>query len=325
MRTLSIEELEACADALDEDVLRSPDVDRFCSSSAWVLSAAHALAPPRESFIHKGEHGWLAAMRTRTEQGAACVEPLEAAWGMGCPLIGADPRALAEEVAAHLASRRDWRVVLLTGMQREGALLSSLLRALPGWIRRGFSEPAVRRIASLEGGVEGFLSRRSRNFRKALRAAERDAAAAGITFEPLEVHSAQDARQSYARICAVETRSWKGMEGVGITHGPMHAFYAGMLPRLARHHRQRTWFARHEDRDIAYCLGAVFDGQYRGLQFSYDRAFEQHSLGSLLQLRQIEALVAEGVHRYDLGQDLEYKRRWAEESFETQLLVLVNR
>ena len=325
MRGLSLEELDVSADALDEDVLRSPDVDRFCSSSAWILSAAHAFGPTRQSFVHRGEHGWLTAMRTETEQGTACIEPLEASWGMGCPLIGADPLALAEELVAHLAPRRDWRVTLLTGLSGDGALLPALLRALPRWIRRGFSEPAVRRIASLEGGVDGFLSRRTRNFRKALRAAERDAAAAGITFEPLVVHTKEEAAQSYARICAIEAQSWKGAEGVGINQGPMHDFYAGMLPRLARHGRQRTWFARQGDRDVAYCLGAVFDGQYRGLQFSFDRAFERHSLGSLLQLRQIEALVDEGVRRYDLGQDLEYKRRWAEDAFETALLVLVNR
>jgi CelD/BcsL family acetyltransferase involved in cellulose biosynthesis len=103
----------------------------------------------------------------------------------------------------------------------------------------------------------------------------------------------------------------------------MRRFYEEMLPRLWPHGRQRTWFARLDDRDVAYCLGAVFDGGYRGLQFSYDRAFERHSLGSLLQLRQIEALVDEGVRRYDLGQDLEYKRRWSEEAFETATLLLL--
>jgi hypothetical protein len=325
MRALSIEELEASADALDQDVLRSPDVDRFCSSSAWILSANHALAPPRQGFIHRGEHGWLTAMLTRTGQGIACVEPLEAAWGMGCPLIGADPLALAEEFAAHLAPRRDWRVALLTGLSRDGALLPALLRALPKWLRHGFSEPTVRRIASLEGGVDGFLSRRSRNFRKALRAAERDAHAAGITFESVSVTTEAEAAATYARICAVEAQSWKAAEGAGIHHGPMHDFYARMVRHLARHGRQRTGFARLGERDVAYVLGAVFDGGYRGLQFSYDLAFEHQSLGSLLQLRQVEALVEEGVRRYDLGQDLEYKRRWAEEAFETATLVLINR
>jgi CelD/BcsL family acetyltransferase involved in cellulose biosynthesis len=105
----------------------------------------------------------------------------------------------------------------------------------------------------------------------------------------------------------------------------MHRFYGDMLPRLAAHGRQRTLFARLGDRDVAYCLGAVFDGEYRGLQFSYDVEHERLSLGSLLQFHQIAELCAEGVRRYDLGQEMDYKRRWAEEAFETLLLVLVNR
>ena len=105
----------------------------------------------------------------------------------------------------------------------------------------------------------------------------------------------------------------------------MNRFYAEMLPRLAARGRQRTLFARLGDRDLAYCLGAVFDGEYRGLQFSFDREHERYSLGSLLQHRQIVELCDEGVRRYDLGQDMDYKRRWAEDAFETVLLVLVNR
>jgi CelD/BcsL family acetyltransferase involved in cellulose biosynthesis len=141
----------------------------------------------------------------------------------------------------------------------------------------------------------------------------------------VRVTSAADAEALYARILAIETRSWKGEDGVGIHQGPMNRFYADMLPRLAARGRQRTLFARLGDQDVAYCLGAVFDGEYRGLQFSYDREHRALSLGSLLQYHQIVELTAEGVHRYDLGQDMDYKRRWAEEEFETVLLVLIHR
>jgi CelD/BcsL family acetyltransferase involved in cellulose biosynthesis len=323
MNPLSLEALEADAEALDAAVLRTPEIDRFCSSSAWILPASRALSGPRRSFIHRGTHGWLLAMRGESAEGITFVEPLEAAWGMACPLIGPEPQALAEEAAAALAEDPAWQMLLLSGMPHTGELLPTLLRALPRRVLHRQLEPAVRRIASLEGGLDGFLSRRTRNFRKALRAAERDAKDAGITFEPVQVQGEADAAHTYARILEIEARSWKGAEGVGIDQGPMRRFYAEMVLRLSRHGRQRTWFARQEERDVAYCLGAVFDGQYRGLQFSFDRAFERHSLGSLLQLRQIEALVAEGVRRYDLGQDLEYKRRWGEASFETATLLLL--
>ena len=70
-------------------------------------------------------------------------------------------------------------------------------------------------------------------------------------------------------------------------------------------------------------IGAVFEGEYRGLQFSYDDDHARLGLGSLLQLHQVTELCAEGVLRYDLGTEMDYKRRWAEEIMETEMLVLV--
>jgi CelD/BcsL family acetyltransferase involved in cellulose biosynthesis len=325
MRTLTVDELEARADELDHDVVRTTGIDRFCSSSAWVIPAARALMPARQSWILRGEQGWLTTMLGRHPSGIAYVEPMELAWGMACPLIGSDPAGLAAEVAAEISARRDWNVMLLAGLAPDGPMLPALLRALPARIERRFGQSTIRLVASLDGGVDGFLARRSRNFRKALRAARRDAEAAGITIESVRIDDPADADALYERILAVETRSWKGEEGVGIHQGPMNRFYGEMLPRLAVRGRQRTLFARLDGRDVGYCLGAVFDGEYRGLQFSFARDHERHSLGSLLQYQQIVELCEEGVRRYDLGQDMDYKRRWAEDAFETVLLVLVNR
>lgn len=325
MRALSLDQLEALSDELDGDVMRTPAIDRFCSSAAWVIPAARALMPARASWIHRGDAGWVAAMRGHHASGIAYLEPLELAWGMACPLIGPDPVALAEEVAGLVAARRDWNVMLVPGLAPDGVMLPALLRALPPRLERRFGQSTVRHVASLDGGVDGFLGRRSRNFRKAMRASQRDAAAAGITFEHARVADAAGAAALYQRILAVEVRSWKGRDGVGIHQGPMNQFYAAMLPRLAAHGRQRTVFARHRDRDVAYCLGAVFDGEYRGLQFSFDADYARFSLGGLCQLTQIAELAEEGTRRYDLGQEMEYKRRWAEDVFETAMLVLVNR
>ena len=69
----------------------------------------------------------------------------------------------------------------------------------------------------------------------------------------------------------------------------------------------------------------MWNDEYRGLQFSYDDEWSALSLGSLCQYHQIAGLCREGVARYDLGTDMEYKRRWAEEQFETTLLVVVAR
>jgi CelD/BcsL family acetyltransferase involved in cellulose biosynthesis len=103
----------------------------------------------------------------------------------------------------------------------------------------------------------------------------------------------------------------------------MRAFYAAMLPRLCELGQQRTIFARIADRDVGYVLGAVSGGEYRGLQFSYDDDYAQLGVGSLLQYEQIVELVEEGVARYDLGTEMDYKRRWAEDTMETEMLVVI--
>ena len=43
----------------------------------------------------------------------------------------------------------------------------------------------------------------------------------------------------------------------------------------------------------------------------------------LLQYQQVVELCAERVTRYDLGTEMDYKRRWAEEIMETEMLVLI--
>ena len=145
---------------------------------------------------------------------------------------------------------------------------------------------------------------------------------AGVTFESVRAHE-REAAALYDRIQDVEAQSWKSAEGVGISTGAMRAFYGAMLPRLCALGQQRTIFARLGDRDVGYILGAVMGDEYRGLQFSYDDELRQFGLGGLLQYHQVVELCDEGVARYDLGTEMDYKRRWAEDIMETEMLVLV--
>ncbi|MGE5184994.1 MAG: GNAT family N-acetyltransferase [Acidobacteriota bacterium] len=316
-------DLAAIADDFDREVVRTPAIDRFCSSSAWILAAAAALMPPRASFAFRGKHGYFAAMRGVHPAGFPYVEPVELAWGLASPLVGEDAGALVEEVVPLLAARRDWQLAIFAGLTVSGPQRRALDATLPARWERRRGQPTVRHVASLEGGIDGFLARRSRELRKSLRKSVRAAAGAGITFESVRAEGEAGARSLYDRIQAVEAHSWKAEEGVGISAGPMRAFYAAMLPRLVALGQQRTIFARAGDRDIGYILGAVWGGEYRGLQFSYDDAHARLGIGGLLQYHQVAELCAEGVSRYDLGTEMDYKRRWAEDIMETEMLVLV--
>jgi hypothetical protein len=309
-------------DDFDHEVAQTPAIDRFCSSSAWILAATAALMPPRAPFSFKGAHGYLAAMRGVHPAGFPYIEPLELAWGLAAPLIGRDAAALVEEVVALLAARRDWQLAIFAGLTVAGPQRRALDATLPARWERRRGQSTIRHVASLEGGVDAFLSRRSRELRKTLRKAQRAAAVAGVTFESVRAPEAQ-ATALYHRIQAVETNSWKSRDGVGIAQGSMRAFYAAMLPRLCHLGQQRTIFARQGDRDVGYILGAVMAGEYRGLQFSYDDDLGHLDIGNLLQLQQIVELCADGVARYGLGTEMDYKRRWAEDIMETEMLVLV--
>ncbi len=315
-------DLAAIAEDFDREVVRTPAIDRFCSSSAWILAATAALMPPRAPFSFKGEYGYFAAMRGVHPAGFPYVEPVELAWGLASPLIGSDPVGLVGEVVPLLASRRDWQLAIFAGLTVTGPQRRALDATLPARWERRRGQPTIRHVASLEGGVDGFLARRSRELRKSLRKSLRAAEAAGMTFESVRATSVE-AAALYDRVQAVEARSWKSREGVGIQTGPMRAFYGAMLPRLCALGQQRTIFARMHDRDVGYILGAVMAGEYRGLQFSYDEELAQFGIGGLLQYQQVVALCDEGIARYDLGTEMDYKRRWAEEIMETEMLVLV--
>lgn len=315
-------DLAAIAEDFDREVVRTPAIDRFCSSSAWILAATAALMPPRAPFSFKGEYGYFAAMRGVHPAGFPYVEPVELAWGLASPLIGSDPVGLVGEVVPLLASRRDWQLAIFAGLTVTGPQRRALDATLPARWERRRGQPTIRHVASLEGGVDGFLARRSRELRKSLRKSLRAAEAAGMTFESVRASSGE-AAALYDRVQAVEARSWKSREGVGIQSGPMRAFYGAMLPRLCALGQQRTIFARMHDRDVGYILGAVMAGEYRGLQFSYDEELAHFGIGGLLQYQQVIALCDEGIARYDLGTEMDYKRRWAEEIMETEMLVLV--
>lgn len=315
-------DLATVADDFDREVAATPAIDRFCSSSAWILAASAALMPPRVPFSFRGPSGYFAAMRGIHPAGFPYIEPVELAWGLAAPLVGRDPDALAEEVVGVLAGRRDWQIAILSGLAEGGPQRRALERALPPRWERRRGTPTIRHIASLEGGPDGFLARRSRELRKTIRKGLRAAADAGVTFEAVQAPEA-GAAALYARIQRVEAQSWKARDGVGISTGSMRAFYEHMLPRLCARGQQRTLFAMLGGRDVGYILGAVFEGEYRGLQFSYDDDHARLGIGGLLQYHQVTALCEEGVARYDLGTEMDYKRRWAEEVMETEMLVLV--
>ncbi len=322
----TIAELELHAAAVDAVCLATPEIDHFCSSSAWIIPASQALMPPRRAVIEVDSSAApqqiFAAMANQHPDGFAYIEPLELAWGLASPLLGADADACVAMALDRLARDADWRLALLAGIPAHGVHTQALLRHLPRSWALKLGQTSLRHRASLHDGLDGFMARRSPQFRKSLGKKIRQAAAAGISFTAVAITPTQ-ADTLFTRILACEQHSWKGRDGVGMSVESMRDFYAAMLPMLARTGAGRLMFASLDGHDIGYVLGARLGDEYRGLQFSYHADHAHVSLGSLCQYHQIVALIAEGVTLYDLGSEMEYKLRWAEQSFVTQMHVVI--
>lgn len=325
LRPLTLAELEAQAGAFDEAVLRTPDVDRFCSSSAWVLSAWEAFHSDEPTLLFEGSDGYVTLARGMTSSIGRYLAPLEAMWGLACPLVGPDPADLAVETAARLESlRHQWDALWLCGLPRGSTVFNTLVASFGRRYRLGLGPTARRHAADVSDGWDGFMSRRSSKFRANLRRALRKASKAGVTFEAVtEAPDARAADALYQRIMEVEARSWKGLSEQGIGHGGMFVFYRQMLRRLGPAGRIYALFARREGRDVGYLFGARFGEVFRGLQMSFDEAERDLSLGNVMQGETIRRIAELNLRTYDLGSDIPYKARWAESGIVTATLVVM--
>ena len=326
MDHLTFEQLSSEAARYDEAVLRTPAIDHFCSSSFWILPAAEHLMTPGGPWVRRSDGTYLALARSdhgsSSASSVSVLHPLEAMWALPSPLVGAEPEALSQFLLEALGSDPGWGAAFLTGLHERSTLWKKLVPSLSRRyeLSRG---PVTRRYAvDLTDGVDGFLRNRSSGFRKNLRKAERRARQVELRFEIADDCAPEDADASFDRLLAIERRSWKGRRGVGIDTDPMCAFYRDMNRRLVERGARRLVFATLDGNDAAYIFGGVLGKTYRGLQFSFDDTYAEHSLGNLCQLEEIRRLSDDGVELYDLGTEVPYKKRWGDRVFSTSCLVV---
>lgn len=323
MRQLTRDQFEGEVERFDDLVARTRGVDQFCSSAAWLLPAHDAFRGDHDLHLLRGEHGYLCLASFMTTDGVTVWHPCESTWYLGSPVIGPQAEPLAAEVTRTLVeAKSQYEVCLLSGLEYGSPLLLALVQALAPEFTVSLGPTSRRRQADLTGGLDGWLERRTSGFRRNLGRAVRRAQDAGLRFEPAHPTTATEAEAVYARVQAVETRSWKGVDAVGITVDPMRSFYGGMLPRLAATKTAHVVFARHEGRDVGYVLGALWGRSYRGLQFAYDKQVAHLSVGNLLQHHVIAELAGTRCDVYDLGIDIAYKHRWGERALDTVMLAL---
>ena len=162
MNRISLAEFENTRAEYDAAVRSTEGIDRFCSASDWVLAAHAAWAGRAPARILHGDHGYAVFLDHADPDGTRVLLSFDTMWGFTCPLAGPDPVALANEFAAHLrGAGADWQVALVSGLDRDSLLFGALARSLAPHFLLRFGSPLRRWLASLEGGLDGFLGRRT--------------------------------------------------------------------------------------------------------------------------------------------------------------------
>lgn len=304
--------------------------DPFCGAPAWQLAFHETVNPERPLLVRAGKDGVLAFATWTDPSGEMLLVPVERLWLFGCPLLGEAAVGLLEEADATLPlPRSGFSKIIVSGLRPGGPTARRLLARFR-FTHEIYAYPTGTQCgASLAGGLDGYLSRRSANHRRNLKREQRRIRDRGVSFERVLPASPVEAAATYSRIIAVELQSWKGRARCGMESGFPRRFYERLLHRLMRLRAGRVLFARQEDRDIGFVLGGLAGSVYRGQQFSYADDWKEYSVGNLMQLEQIAWLCEEGATRYDLGpitgEKMGYKSHWAELRFPLEAWALVRR
>ncbi len=291
-------------------------VDPFCCTTAWQLSFQEVFAPQRNLIIKADGNSVIAFAEHAINPDAVVLAPLDSSWCFGSPLLGEQAVALLADTLPDIQAfyRERLHAVLISGIAPQGAQLNSIIKTFGSAFDVLLTDiKDTQCSASLQGGLDGYKSRRSAGLRKNIKKYVKRAKNAGIRFERCMPAGRQHTDDIYRRMLAVETASWKGIGKCGMAESPSKEYYRLMLHKLVEHDDARVIFARHMETDIGYIFGGMAGNIYRGQQFSFDAAWNKASVGNLLQYEQISWLCEEGCSRYDMGPLMEYKTRWTEE------------
>jgi hypothetical protein len=295
--------------------------DPFCSSPNWQLSFHEAFSPQRQLLIRSGSGSLIAFAEKKFSPTNIYLTPIEPHWFFGNPLLGKNAVDLLADTLIDLSTHYKSVLpkILIGGIAPRGAVFKNLKKTLRGKFDFNKQSSGIQSSASLSGGIEGYLSRRSANHRRNLKKGTAKAKRIGLSFDRQKPATADDAKAIFERMIAVELTSWKGIGNCGMVGGSNEQFYRIMLKRLASSSDARVIFAKNKGRDIGFIFGGMAGNVYRGQQFSFDDDWRSASVGNLMQLEQIMWLCEEGAKRYDmgpfLGQRMEYKRHWTERRY----------
>ncbi|MGK2928792.1 MAG: GNAT family N-acetyltransferase [Acidimicrobiales bacterium] len=313
----TVDDLPLLAPAWDAAVDRTPGADEFCASTFWSFAAATSFPQAGAPVLFGDGDAFCGLRPVRTVDGTDLLVGLDPVWGFASPLVGS-PSGAAAMLRARLGMAR-FDLAVVAGQRDDSLLTSWVVRTLADDYQLFHGPVEARLQIDLSAGVAPWLARRSGRFRQQLRRRQRAADERGLEIVDL---SAMASDEVFDRILTIEARSWKADADTGLRSSDLADFYRQVSARLGAQERLRVLVARIASADVGYILGGVRGGTYRGLQLSYDRTVADLGLGHLLQFEQLSRLEGEGVATYDLGMDMEYKRRWSDRIDETMAVVV---
>lgn len=282
----------------DKLAARSDTPDPMACGSAWQITAlACSRRAGAQIVLRQSGNSQVAFALTETLKGYR-LGPLEAHWQFGCPLLGPEAVELLADVA--MALRKDLQVDRIESL-------------VPGLDPNGFHAKAIDAVfsdvrtqlqnaqaaASLAGGIEGWLSRRSGNSRRNLKRAERRATEHGIWFERAQPASPAQAYACFERMLKIELAGWKGPQRQGLMAIP--TFYQKLLEADAARETARIIFARKGSEDVGFCSGSMRARIYRGQQTSYSETVSSLSIGTLMHFETARWLSEDGARLHHFG------------------------
>ncbi len=292
-------------------------IDPYCSRTDWILPFHASFTPLAPLHIWQENENFL--VLAQSQSGQQLFSPADSLWGFATALVGEEsPRMLGSVCRSVLRQGH----LILYGLPNDRAFLDAVACQSAATHRTLLLKQVTRCVASLQGGLDGFLARRTRKFQVNASRALKRAEQAGLQFTYIEKLPLENLTAFYNDILAIERSSWKGLNDEGADKPPMREFYRHMFERIGPSGRLRAIVAKLDGQPIGYIHGAVVQDRFRGLQFSFDNRYRALSLGNVLQLKMLEWLSREQVTAYDLGMAVPYKKNWAELEQPTQTLYL---
>jgi len=300
---------------------QTSNIDSFCSSYVWIEPSFRVFYKRTNLFISETEKSALILCQGNDEKRGRYYEPLENSWKLTSPFIGEN---IEQDLCSLLEPlmHTEWNTISLSGLYP--SLVSKIKKCFLEIENIQIEDDKIgyRYLASLEGGTEGFYSRRSRKFRRNMRKNKEKTQKANIQFKIFKLTSPNEVLSYFERAIDIEKRSWKAAKDTGMNSPFMYRFSKRVLLNAVNYMGACGILAFDGKKEVGFIYGAIFQNIFRGLQMSYDNDYRALGLGNMLQHNMLDYLANNNVEGYDLGSEVAYKSRWVEKKLAVPSIII---